>query len=363
MAWQDRWRNEDRRNHDDDGRDWRSSGDDWRRTGEDSRRTGDDARRTGDDWRRTGDDIRRGEDWRRSEDYRSARRNDESRASDYGGGRDYPSYGGSSDDVRRRDVSGYGGGMGGDYSRYGFDRFSTERYNADRPGGIYGPESPGYGSGSNFYDRDHDWGRGGGYGRDDAFGYDRSGSRSRAFGSGWNDDRWSSRNQGRDERGFMDKAADEVASWFGDRGAERRREDDHRGRGPKSYTRSDDRIREDINDRLTDDSYVDATGIDVVVSGSEVTLSGMVDSRDQRRRAEDIAERISGVRHVQNNLRVRDRSGSSGGMAGSTTGATTGANLGETAFGRDTSTGATTDRTNASGSTDAISARSGKAGT
>jgi BON domain len=42
-----------------------------------------------------------------------------------------------------------------------------------------------------------------------------------------------------------------------------------------------------------------------VVSG-EVTLSGTVNSRDQRRRAEDIAESVSGAKHVQNNIRVSD---------------------------------------------------------
>jgi hypothetical protein len=30
----------------------------------------------------------------------------------------------------------------------------------------------------------------------------------------------------------------------------------HRGRGPKGYTRSDDRIREEVCDRLTDDPVV-----------------------------------------------------------------------------------------------------------
>ncbi|WP_245986264.1 BON domain-containing protein [Azospirillum thermophilum] len=72
----------------------------------------------------------------------------------------------------------------------------------------------------------------------------------------------------------------------------------------------DERIREDINDRLTDDPYVDASDIDVTVSNGEVTLSGHVDHRTVRRRAEDLAESVSGVTHVQNNLRVRQDTGS-----------------------------------------------------
>jgi CBS domain-containing protein len=98
----------------------------------------------------------------------------------------------------------------------------------------------------------------------------------------------------------------------------------HRGRGPKGYVRSDDRISEDVCERLMEDRDVDATEIDVSVSNSEVTLSGTVASREAKRRAEDCAERIPGVTHVQNNLRVSQ--GTSGGTAasigiGSTTGA------------------------------------------
>jgi osmotically-inducible protein OsmY len=40
------------------------------------------------------------------------------------------------------------------------------------------------------------------------------------------------------------------------------------------------------------------------VKDGEVTLSGTVVSRGLKYRAEDLAELASGVRHVQNNLRV-----------------------------------------------------------
>jgi osmotically-inducible protein OsmY len=118
--------------------------------------------------------------------------------------------------------------------------------------------------------------------------------------------RYSRGGQRDDERGFFSRAGDEVSSWFGDDDAERRRQQDagHSGRGPKGYRRSDDRIREDISDRLMDDPFIDASEVEVKVDGSEVTLSGSVDSRASRRRAEDLAERVSGVTHVQNNLRV-----------------------------------------------------------
>jgi osmotically-inducible protein OsmY len=87
----------------------------------------------------------------------------------------------------------------------------------------------------------------------------------------------------------------------------------HRGKGPKNYQRSEERIREDVCDRLSDDHSVDASDIDIKVSGSEVILSGTVESREAKRRAEDIVESISGVTNVQNQLRV----GNSGSLSSS----------------------------------------------
>ncbi|WP_375176037.1 BON domain-containing protein [Pseudooceanicola sp.] len=110
------------------------------------------------------------------------------------------------------------------------------------------------------------------------------------------------------DRGFLDRASDEVASWFGDDAAERRREADYRGYGPSNYTRSDVRIEEDVNDRLTEDSFVDASDVSVTVKDREVTLDGQVRSKQAKRRAEDCADDVSGVTHVQNNLRVAQNS-------------------------------------------------------
>jgi hypothetical protein len=80
----------------------------------------------------------------------------------------------------------------------------------------------------------------------------------------------------------------------------------HRGRGPLGYQRSDERIREAVCEALTDDDQLDATHIEIAVRNAEVTLSGMVDNRRAKRNAEDCAYSVSGVRDVQNLLRVRD---------------------------------------------------------
>ncbi len=82
--------------------------------------------------------------------------------------------------------------------------------------------------------------------------------------------------RGDSSRNWWDKTKDEVSGWFGDEAAQRRRENDerqdHRGKGPKGYTRSDERIREDVNERLTDDGMIDASEIEVDVKNGEVLL-------------------------------------------------------------------------------------------
>ncbi len=181
------------------------------------------------------------------------------------------------------------------------------------------------------------------------------------------------------DRGLIDRAGDEVRSWFGDDDAERRRQLDDRygyrdrgyyssyedrypyrdrggvnrdrpdggyrpdgwrgmnypssptygnrdmpfrgdergprnfaGLGPRGYQRSDNRINEDVCDCLCDSADVDARNIDVVVANGEVTLNGSVSDRDQKRRAEDLIEHVSGVREVHNNLRIGSASAAAG---------------------------------------------------
>jgi len=79
------------------------------------------------------------------------------------------------------------------------------------------------------------------------------------------------------------------------------------GRGPKGYTRSDERIREEVSDRLTEHDAIDASGIEVSVKDGVATLSGTVDSRWTKRLAEDLAERAPGVRDVMNQITVADQ--------------------------------------------------------
>ena len=77
------------------------------------------------------------------------------------------------------------------------------------------------------------------------------------------------------------------------------------GRGPKSYTRSDEAIHEDVCEELTRAGHVDATDIEVHVQRGEVTLAGSVADREQKRLAEDHADLVPGVVDVHNRLLIR----------------------------------------------------------
>lgn len=74
----------------------------------------------------------------------------------------------------------------------------------------------------------------------------------------------------------------------------------YRGKGPAQ--RTDDQIKTAIEDILTEDPWLDASGMQVSVQQGIVTLAGTVPSRAAKRRAEDLADTIRGVRDVQNTL-------------------------------------------------------------
>ena len=66
----------------------------------------------------------------------------------------------------------------------------------------------------------------------------------------------------------------------------------------------DERICKKVTDRMVNDTDLDASDIEVGVDDGAVTLSGSVDSLWDKRRAEDIAKSVYGVRGVNNKLRA-----------------------------------------------------------
>lgn len=166
----------------------------------------------------------------------------------------------------------------------------------------------GYGSSNQYGRRDQD--------QSGSYNSRNSGDRQNMRGSVYGDDtsNYGNANQGAFDRKWWEKTKDEVSSWFGDSDAERRRRQDeqvtgqHKGKGPRGYQRSEERIKEDVCDRLCDHPAIDATNVNIEVSGTEVVLSGTVSSKEEKRRAEDIAESVSGVRDVENRIKVSETS-------------------------------------------------------
>lgn len=284
MAFENFWKRDRERHGGDRNReDWRSRAGEWR-----------EAVQGGRGQRDYGRNVASGEDqdfnqrgWREGSDYYGNRdesfggRNQRYQGSEgYGGGqgrRDYPMSQWRDEDQGRDE--GQWRGMGGASREYGGRNYTGARYGRD-----ISDETSGGSYGMGGYGRDLDYGRRGalGYGGYGGMGGAESGSS--IYGQG----------------------------------------EQHRGRGPRGYRRSDERIREDICDMLTDDPYIDASNMEVTVKDCEVTLSGNVSSREDKRRAEDIAERISGVKDVHNSLRVSaeqrgmEQTGTQAGQVGQT---------------------------------------------
>ncbi len=83
------------------------------------------------------------------------------------------------------------------------------------------------------------------------------------------------------------------------------------GRAPRGYARSDERVKEDLIQRIVHEG-MDASELEVEVQNGEVTLSGSVQDRQLRLRLEHLADGVNGVNDVHNNIRVKREASSSG---------------------------------------------------
>jgi BON domain len=85
---------------------------------------------------------------------------------------------------------------------------------------------------------------------------------------------------------------------------ENARRDNFRGRGPKGYVRSDERLHEVICEMLTHDPHIDASEVSIEVKDGEVTLTGNVDDRRTKRAMEEKIDACHGVKDIHNQLRT-----------------------------------------------------------
>lgn len=74
--------------------------------------------------------------------------------------------------------------------------------------------------------------------------------------------------------------------------------------GPKGYQRSDERMKEDISERLMESHYIDCSDVSLEVRGGKVVLEGTVPSRHMKHEIEDLVDNCPGVQDIDNRVRV-----------------------------------------------------------
>ncbi|MBP0636080.1 BON domain-containing protein [Cupriavidus sp. AcVe19-6a] len=221
---------------------------------------------------------------------------------------------------RADDPRGHGEGRygqsGGPARDYGEGRYEgRQRHGGDIRGqGYYGSRQ---GGGEDWqrsgqrapWDDEEAW-RGGGSDQGgnvrDEWGESRHGGQAMTGRQGGTGSRQSEHGQG---YGISDYASPgRSAADFGRQGpGEGRIGQQLRGRdrvGPRGYQRSDERIREEICERLAHAPHVDVQDVEVDVEGGVVRLSGNVCDRRQKYCIEDIADDVFGVREVHNGIRL-----------------------------------------------------------
>jgi osmotically-inducible protein OsmY len=286
----------------------------------------------------------------------------QSGAQEQGGQRGFGGYsrGGESEQSDwRRDVDEDRWGQGGESRRYqqGQDYGRGDLYGGDRQQEYGGSGRYSQGSGQAQYGQREQGGYGGGtsYQRggfrgEQQRGYGESREPSRSGSSQWRPEE-SSRERQSYRRQYEPQSFDQPfppgfqsessqPTRYGSGSDSSSGYGSHRGKGPKGYTRSDDRLKELICEKLTDDPTIDASEISVEVTSQIVKLRGTVDDRSTKYEVEELIERCGGVTDIDNQLRVRSGSsqasqrGSQGGpmeASGSGTSQMTGSGMNQTA--------------------------------
>lgn len=184
----------------------------------------------------------------------------------------------------------HGRSRGGEGSEQGWGAEATER---DGPEGFgnetrYGGADPQrYGGGQQGYGGSSQWaGSGGGYqGGQQGYG-------SQGYGEGYG-----SRAQGYGSQGYGSQG-----QGYGAQPGRSRRP------GPKGYTRTDERLKEDICEKLMEADELDVEAVSIEVKEGHVTLEGTVKDRRMKHSIEDCVDAIHGVKDINNRIRLESGS-------------------------------------------------------
>jgi osmotically-inducible protein OsmY len=227
------------------------------------------------------------------------------------GGMGYGNYGGGQQ--QRGSQQGFRGGNAGANmaSEYNQGRYPDMYGPDDNYGSYAGRQNGRFGQGGNYQQADFEHGVGYGQGTGGRWANVPQAGMQQDYGRGMPQSRGMQGGygmQGGGYGGMQGNYGSDMQRGYGGYGGSGMQggygqQQSHRGKGPQGYTRSDDRIKETVCEALHDDDHVDASHIEVVVKNGEVMLTGNVDDRRQKRLAEDLVERLPGVKDVQNQLR------------------------------------------------------------
>lgn len=180
-----------------------------------------------------------------------------------------------------------------------------QRYSRQQYGGPYreGYSQPGSRSWSEGYEGPNTWGRNPNSSSGGDYGEPRE-SRS------WNQDRSYSNRSSRQPTWDSSGEEQRRGSWGESRQSDSSsyerpwQEGPYSGKGPKGYERPDERIKEEICERLSYHGFIDPSEVDINVEKGEVKLSGTCTNRREKRMIEDVADSVRGVRDVRNELSI-----------------------------------------------------------
>jgi osmotically-inducible protein OsmY len=218
---------------------------------------------------------------------------------------------------------GSGGSQGSQYSRGGFTGQRSQGYGDTGRG--WGDEQQG-GGGVEYYGTGRHYG--GGFGS-------AAGTRAMGGGGAWSSSSdygesaqdWRPESGGERGYGWQRPGNEYGSQGYGGGQGQQQSQGTFRGRGPRGYERSDERLKEMVCERLTDDPSIDASEITIEVNQKVVKLTGTVDDRRTKYEVEELVERLGGVKDIDNQLRVQSsqqgRSGESQSSGSSLSGGTT----------------------------------------
>ncbi|HLU77901.1 MAG TPA: BON domain-containing protein [Burkholderiales bacterium] len=184
-------------------------------------------------------------------------------------------------------------------------------YGAQGYGGEGGSGAQGYGGQGAYgrYGSESDYGTPGGYGGDRVY---RQGGARHDTGGGAHYGALVSYGQGAYGgygQGEMGRSSGQGGQSWGNWGQSGQPGRSQR-RGPKNYQRSDERLQEEICERLMARWDLDTSEVSVQVSQGEVTLEGVVPERRMRHEIENLVDDCHGVKDIDNRIRVQSAYGS-----------------------------------------------------